>query len=209
MGTLVLLLALPPALGQTAVDYVIVPGDKVQITVLGYPDHSSEIIVRPDGKISLPLVGELLVAGKTPAEVSTLLTEALAVYLKQPVVTVSVLEFAPRLKPKVMVLGSVRNPGAYEIVAGDRVLDAMVMAGWIVGRAALDQVGIIRRDANGKFSVKTINLDQAIRKGDLSQNDELRNADVVYVPESNRVTWQDILGWISGLSLIRRFFGIP
>ena len=193
-----------------APDYVIVPGDTIQVTVMGESDLSRSIVVRPDGKISLPLVGELVVAGKTPVQASTMITEALTVYLKQPVVTVTVTGFAPRASPRVMVLGWVRNPGPYDIFTGARVIDAIVLAGWTADRAALDAVGVIRRSRDGQLNVTRVNLDRIMEgKGDPKQNVLLENSDIVYVPQSNRVEWRDILSWISQLSLIRVFFGLP
>lgn len=210
--------ALSPVLAQQAPqeapqiepEYVIVPGDTIQILVLGESDLTRTITVRPDGMINLPLVGDLVVAGKTSAQASAMITEALLVYLKQPVVTVTVTSFAVRPRPRVMVLGSVRSPGPYEIFTGARVIDAIVLAGWTVDRATLDSVGLIRRGKDGQLAVTKVNLDRILDgKGDLAQNVPLQNTDIVYVPRDNRVQWRDVLSWISGLSLIRNFFGLP
>ena len=139
-----------------------------------------------------------------------MITEALTVYLKQPVVTVTVTSFAARARPRVMVLGSVRSPGPYEIFTGARTIDAIVLAGWIADRAALDSVGLIRRGKDGQLNVTRVNLNRIMEgQGDVSQNMLLQNSDIVYVPRDNRVQWRDILSWISGLSLIRAFFGLP
>lgn len=206
--------ALSPVLAQEAPqiepEYVIVPGDAIEVLVLGEADLTRTITVRPDGMINLPLVGELLVAGKTPAQASAMITEALLLYLKQPVVTVTVTSFAARTRPRVMVLGSVRSPGPYDIFTGARVIDAIVLAGWTADRAALDSVGLIRRGRDGQLNVTRVNLDRIMDgKGDLSQNVPLQHTDIVYVPRDNRFRWTDILSWISGLSLVRNFFGLP
>jgi len=109
-----------------------------------------------------------------------------------------------------MVLGSVRSPGPYEIFTGARTIDAIVLAGWIADRAALDSVGLIRRGKDGQLNVTRVNLNRIMEgQGDVSQNMLLQNSDIVYVPRDNRVQWRDILSWISGLSLIRAFFGLP
>jgi polysaccharide export outer membrane protein len=112
----------------------------------------------------------------------------------------------PALQNRVLVLGAVRAPGAHDVDDGARVLDAILLAGGTVERAGTHNIGVIRNGPDGKATVTTVDMNKMV-KGDMSQNVQLQNADVIFVPSGPLVVWRDVLAWLSGLSLVRAFFG--
>lgn len=112
----------------------------------------------------------------------------------------------PTLQNRVLVLGSVRGPGAYDLDDDARLLDALARAGGAADRAATNNIGVIRNGPNDRPVVTTVDMEKIV-KGDGSQNLLLQNGDIVFVPASALVRWTDILAWLSGLSLIRAVFG--
>ncbi|MGH2376744.1 MAG: polysaccharide biosynthesis/export family protein [bacterium] len=282
----------PSVLAQQApAEYVFNPGDVVDVTVLGEPDLTRAVTIRPDGKITLPLIGDIIAAGLTPPQLAGKITTALKEFLRNPQVVVSLREarterqyvylvgqfvrpgpveiqkgwtllevmasaggvtpraslrratlirrasgnsievdldklllrgdrsaniavepndviMLPALEIRVLVLGYVRTPGAYDLEDNTRVIEAIARAGGTADRAATNNIGVIRNSPTGKPVVVQVNLDK-ILGGDLSQNVALQNADVVYVPAGPLVRWTDILSWLGGLGLIRALFGSP
>jgi polysaccharide export outer membrane protein len=133
---------------STSTDYRLVPGDKVSVQVYK-DDHLSlpGVQVRPDGKITLPLVGDLTAAGHTSLELRDTITTALKDYIANPTVTVMVLETTPQV---VYVTGEVNKPGALPIVNGHlSVLQALAMAGGFTDFANKKDVRILRKGARG------------------------------------------------------------
>ncbi|MDR3572593.1 MAG: polysaccharide export protein [Anaerolineaceae bacterium] len=185
-----------------AQEYRLSAGDVLNIEVLSYQElQSKEMVVRPDGKLAFPLVGELEVMGKTPAEVTEALTDSLSRYIIKPQVTVNVIRFHTI---RVYVLGEVLRPGPYDMDKQHSVLDAVAMAGGYTKDAAKKKAEIIRRDNTGQPLV--INMLDMIRKGDLSQNYILNEGDVVYLNDNGRIDFiRDILPWVSGAYLIHQF----
>lgn len=179
-----------PSRVQAAPDHILVPGDVLDILVLGDGDLTRTVTVRPDGKISLPLLGELEVAGLTPAQLADLLSTRLRQYLKSPSVTVTVTHVAPSF---VTVMGvGISRPGAYEMQNGWTVMDAIVAAGGVAPRAALRRAVLIRR---GKPDPMPLDLERVLT-GDLSANVPLQPGDTIVVPgQQMRVV---LLGMISG-----------
>ncbi len=279
-----------PVLAQQApAEYVLTPGDSVEITVLGEPDLTRTVTIRPDGKINLPLIGDVIAAGSTPTQLAERITTSLRAFLRNPQVSVSVREFRvertfvylvgqfvrpgpveiqkgwtlmevmavaggvtpraalrrasiirrgtgqtigvdldklllrgdraadvaveandiiilPTLDIRVLVLGHVRSPGAYDLEDEARVLDAIARAGGTAERAATNNIGVIRNGPGGKPVVATVNMDKIVA-GNGSENILLQNQDVVYVPAGPLVRWMDILAWLGGLGLVRTLTG--
>jgi polysaccharide export outer membrane protein len=265
-----------------AKEYVLVAGDTLDINVFGEADLTRSVVIRPDGKISLPLIGEVQAAGLKPSQLAERIAEALKTYLRRPQVTVTVaglqrlfvqvngqavrpgaieiqrdwtlldvigaaggvtpranaskatltrkdttiaIDIArllkgdqsanmpiepgdiitiPLLQNRIVVMGYVRSAGAYDLDAGARLVDALAAAGGPTpGSAAINRIGIVRLGADRKpFLAQQVDLNQ-IFKGDMAQNIELQDGDVVYVPQAGIVVWREILSWLSGLSLIR------
>ncbi len=179
-----------PSVVKAAPDQILAPGDVLDILVLGDGDLTRTVTVRPDGKISLPLLGELEVAGLTPAQLADLLSTRLRQYLKNPSVTVTVSHVAPSF---VTVMGvGITHPGAYEMHSGWTVMDAIVAAGGVAPRAALRRAVLIRR---GKPDPMPLDLERVLT-GDLSANVPLQPGDTIVVPgQQMRVV---LLGMISG-----------
>lgn len=274
-----------------AQDYVLGPGDVVEVAVLGEGELSRTAAVRPDGKINLPLIGDVMAAGVTPAQLAERITTLLRLYLRNPQVSVTVTQFrversfvylvgqvarpgpveiqrgwtvmevmavsggvtqraalrraqiirrstgqtipvdlerlllradrsadvpvepgdiimVPSLQYRVLVLGAVRAPGAYDLDDGARVLDALALASGPDPRSAIRSIGVVRNVASSdKPQVMTVDFTR-ILGGDASQNIPLQDRDVIYVPEGPLFSWSNLLVVLSGLSLFRAFFGL-
>ncbi|MEN6414596.1 MAG: polysaccharide biosynthesis/export family protein [Veillonellales bacterium] len=187
----------------SAQDYQLGAGDVLGIGVWGYDEFQNKepIIVRPDGKIAFPLLGEVEVAGRSPAEVSDILTAGLSHYINTPHVTVNVMRFRTT---RVYVLGEVEKPGMYEIEKQHNLLDAIGMAGGYTKDAAKKKVLIIRRDKSGQPVVA--NVLNLVSKGDLSQNYALNEGDIVYLASNGRIDLlRDILPVISIVYQVHQF----
>lgn len=179
----VLLLALStaPALADSAepsTSYRIQAGDVLQLSVWHEPDLTKDVLVLPDGWVSLPLVGEVRAAGATVADLRQQLTQRLSAYIPDPTVTVSVLQPAGN---KIYVLGKVNRPGEFAVVRPVDVLQALSMAGGMARFAALDRILILRRDGANQLSM-SFDYEKVADGDNLEQNVVLRAGDVVIVP---------------------------
>ena len=132
-----------PAVVETAEAYVIGPEDVIEIAVWSNADLSRTVPVRPDGKISLPLLNDVQASGLTPMELRAALTTSLAGFVANPVVSVIVREVKSF---KVTVIGEVKTPGRYEVRSRTTVLDVLAMAGGLSQFAARGRITILRRD---------------------------------------------------------------
>jgi polysaccharide biosynthesis/export protein len=141
------------------------PDDVIEVFVYKETDLSPTVVVRPDGKISLPLIGELSVNGKTAVELQKEIAQKLSQYVANPTVNVIVKEVN---SAKVSVLGEVKTPGMYKIKDRATILDAVALAGGFTEYAKRDKVTLIRVEPNGRLSRLQLNVDDQIkgRKGD-------------------------------------------
>lgn len=162
-----------PVLGQQL--YVLGPGDVLEVTVWGYPDLTRIVAIRPDGRISLPLVGSVVAASLTAERLTQLLTRAYAAYLNNPQVTVILRQFRTI---KVSVLGQVARPGTYELAPDSTILDALAAAGGVTEEADLQGAQVLRAAA----PPQPIDL-RRLLAGDLSSNVTLRGGETLVVPE--------------------------
>jgi polysaccharide biosynthesis/export protein len=160
-------------------DYVIGPQDLLAINVWHEPELSQSVPVRPDGKISLPLVGDLKVSGLTPRLLQNLLAQQLDAYIRKPQVTVIVREVNSR---KFYIIGEVGRPGIYPLEASMTVLDALATAGGFRDFAKVQQIYLLRPMPDG--SRKRIRFDyKAAVNGKNSYRDiELQTGDTLVVP---------------------------
>ncbi len=172
--------ALPGAPARS--DYQIGPGDTLQIFVWRSPELSTEVPVRPDGKISTPLVEDMLAVGKTPAQLAGDIEVALAEFIRGPKVSVIVSSAVGTLS-QVQVIGQVTTPSAVPYRAGLRVLDVLLQVDGITEFAAPNRSLLIRTE-NGKETRTRIRLGDLLDDGDLSQNRELKPGDIIVVPQS-------------------------
>ena len=171
-------------------DYRIGPEDILQISVWKNDAMSKTVPVRPDGKISLPLVNDVQAAGLTPLELRDVLAKGLAEYIPNPEVSVIVNEVRSF---KISVIGEVLRPSRYELKSRATVLDALALAGGFTPFAARSRIVILRAEANGTVNRISFNYNKAISSGDgildrhtgsgeETGNFYLRNGDVVVVP---------------------------
>ncbi len=174
----------PPAVGGVATpDYVIGPGDALQVFVWRNPEVSLSVPVRPDGKISTPLVEELTVSGKTPTQVAREIEKRLGTYLKDPLVTVIVSNFVGAFNQQIRVLGAATRPQVLAYRANITVLDVMIAVGGLTDLAAGNKATLSRMVGKEQQQFR-VRLDDLIRQGDISANVEMAPGDVLIIPES-------------------------
>lgn len=159
--------------------YVIGPNDVLAVDVWKEAELTRVVPVRPDGNISLPLIGDVGASGLTPAQLQARLTEKLRVYLEHPAVTVIVQQANSYL---FNVMGEVQKPGAYAITRPTTVLDALAMAGGFRDFAKETKVYVLRMQVDGTHERLPFNYRQVIKGEKLAQNVQLRPGDTVVVP---------------------------
>jgi polysaccharide biosynthesis/export protein len=163
-------------------DYLIGPGDAVQVFVWRNPDLTVTVPVRPDGRISTPLVEDMVAIGKTPTGLARDIEQALTAYVKSPQVNVIVTVPASAFS-EVKVIGQVLHPQALPYRDGITVLDAVLAVGGLGQFAAGNRARVVRSE-NGKQQEIKIKLDALVNDGDMTQNVLLRPGDVLVVPET-------------------------
>ena len=171
-----------PAKSAVTPDYVIGPGDTLEVFVWRNPDLSVTVPVRPDGKISTPLVEDMVAVGKTPSRLARDVETALGVYVKSPQVNIIVTIPASAFS-QVKVIGQVKNPQAVPYRQGMTVIDAVLAVGGLTQFAAGNRARVVRT-VNGKTQEFKIKLAAILNNGDMSQNMALQPGDVVVVPET-------------------------
>lgn len=178
----------PPTLSDEEVleqpDYRITPGDTVAVSVWRSPELAASVPVRPDGKISLPLAGELRAAGRTPLELAAAVEEALKPFVQVPKASVVVEEFADNDERTVQVLGEVKRPTSVPYRPYITVLDLIVAAGGLTEFADGNSSKLIRRGEKGGGETYRLRLDELVGEGNLSKNARLKAGDLVIVPSS-------------------------
>jgi polysaccharide biosynthesis/export protein len=152
--------------GYGGTEFQLGPDDVIEVFVWKEPELSTTVVVRPDGKVSLPLIGELPTSGKTAMQLQKEIGEKLTQYVSEPVVNVMVKEVN---SAKVSVLGEVKTPGIYKIKDRATVLDAIAQAGGFTEYAKRNKVTIIRPASTGEQKRIKLNVDDQIKspKGDL------------------------------------------
>lgn len=164
-------------------EYRIGVDDVVNVSVWKNPDLSVEVPVRPDGKISVPLVGDVEVGGKLPSEVSGIIKKKLSVYVRKPRVTVIIAEIGSgKYLSRVRVTGAVVDPQSFSYQQGMTVLDAVLEAGGVNKFASANKTMLYRKQG-AKSQVLPVKLKNILTKGDLRTNYQLRPGDVLTIPE--------------------------
>ncbi len=171
-----------PAPAPVSPDYMIGPGDSLHVFVFQNDALSVTVPVRPDGKISTPLVEDMVAVGKTPSQLARDIEKSLSEYVKSPKVNVVVMG-AMSVFSQVRVIGQVVRPQALPYRDGMTVLDAVLAVGGLSQFAAGNRAHLVRTD-RGKNSEIKIKLDSLVNGGDMKQNLPLRPGDVLVVPES-------------------------
>lgn len=157
--------------------------DILQISVWHNPDLDVKVPVRPDGMISVPLIGDVEAGGKTPTEVSAAIAEKLKAFVRDPQVAVILTELrSHEYLSRVRVTGAVHQPVSVPYRQGMTVLDAVLAAGGTTDFAASDRTELYRKDGNATKAY-SVRLDQILKKGDLTTNYPAQPGDVITVPE--------------------------
>lgn len=169
------------AQSDIAEDYIIGPGDQLSIVVWRNPEVSQTAPVRPDGKISTPLVEDMSAIGKTPTALARDLEKALAKYIQEPVVTVIVTGFIGPYSEQIRVIGQAAKPQALPYRKNMTLLDVMIAVGGVTDFAAGNKATLVRGVQQKQFNVR---LDDLLKRGDVSANVEVRPGDVIVIPES-------------------------
>lgn len=163
--------------------YIIGPGDTIKVFVWRNPDLSVSVPVRPDGKISTPLIDDMVAVGKTPLQLAHDMESLLAEYLKDPKVNI-IVEGAQSVFSQVKVIGQVKNPKSIPYHAGMTVLDAVLAVGGLTDFASGNHARLIRKDARGKETETRVRLKDLVEKGRVADNVLLKPGDILVVPEA-------------------------
>lgn len=159
-------------------EYQIQPGDLLQVTVWKEQDLTSEALVRPDGGLSFPLVGDVKAAGKTVEELREEFTKRLKHYIPDPVVTIATKQIGG---DEIFVVGKVQRPGGYPFIRPLDVMQALSLAGGGTPYASLNDIVILRRE-NGRQRAIRFRYSDVVRGKNLSENIVLQSGDTVVVP---------------------------
>jgi len=171
-----------PAAQAQSPDYIIGPGDQIEVFVWQNPDLSVNVPVRPDGKISTPLDEDMVAVGKTPSQLAHDIEMKLSEYVRSPHVNVIVLK-PDSVFSQVKVIGQVLHPQAVAYRQGMTVLDAVLAVGGLTEYAAGNRARIVRM-VGGRETDISLKLNALVNGGDMSQNLPLKPGDVLVVPES-------------------------
>jgi polysaccharide export outer membrane protein len=164
-------------------DYLIGPGDNVNIIVWRNPEVSMSVPVRPDGKITTPLVEDLQASGKTSTDLARDIEKALAKFIQQPVVTVIVTGFVGTYGEQIRVIGQAARPQALPYRRDMSLMDVLIAVGGVTEFASGNNASIIRK-IDGKLQKMPVRLNDLIKEGDISANMSMRPGDVLVIPES-------------------------
>jgi polysaccharide export outer membrane protein len=174
--------AAPPAAATPNYRYLIGPLDVVNIVVWRNPELSQSVPVRPDGRISTPLVEDLMALGRSPSELAREIERALSKYIRDPIVTVVVTGFQGPFSEQVRVIGEAARPQAVPYRQNMTLLDVMIVVGGLTDFADGNAAVLVRGAENGKrYSVR---LKDLIKRGDISANVDMKPGDVLIIPES-------------------------
>lgn len=165
-------------------NYVIGPGDQLSVFVWGNPDLSATVPVRPDGRITTPLVEDVMASGRTPSELATVMEKQLSRYVRHPVVTVTVTQVVGRPSEQIRVVGQAVEPQMIPYSDNLTVLDVLIAVGGLTEFAAGNRASIVRKVADGKKTQFNVRLADLVKRGDISANVEMRPGDILIIPEA-------------------------
>jgi polysaccharide export outer membrane protein len=171
----------PPLAASPDYNYVIGPGDTVSISVWRNPELSMSVPVRPDGKITGPLVEDLTVIGKDSTTIAREMEKVLSKYVRDPIVTVIVTNFVGPYSEQIRIIGEAARPQALPYRQKMTLLDVMIAVGGITDFADGNAASILRGSEGKQYNVR---LKDLLRRGDVSANVEMKPGDVVIIPQS-------------------------
>lgn len=164
-------------------EYLIGPGDSLNIFVWRNAELSTSVSVRPDGKFSAPLVEDLQASGKTPTQLAREIETALGEYVRDPLVTVTIGGYVGEYYAQIRVIGEAAKPLALPYRKNMTVLDLMIAVGGLTEYAAGNRSTLVRIEGGRQTSYR-VRLDDLIRKGDISANVDMAPGDIVIIPEA-------------------------
>jgi polysaccharide biosynthesis/export protein len=178
-------IAAGPAAAQPAdvSKYQIGPGDMLDISVWHNPELSTHVPVRPDGRISTPLIADVVAAGRTPEELGHDIEARLKKYVSDPLVTVMVSNFVGPYSQQIRIVGEASTPKSLPYLAHMTVLDAMIAVGGLTPYASGNRAKLVRH-VDGKEVSTTLRLSDLLKSGDLSANTDLQPGDIIIIPQS-------------------------
>ncbi len=164
-------------------EYKIGPGDTLNIVVWRNPDLSGQVPVRPDGRISIALIGDVVAAGKRPMELAAEIQTKLMPYVKDALVTVSPTSFVGPFAMQVRVIGEATQPRAIPYNSNMTLLDVMIAVGGLTRYADGDRAEVIRVGKDGHQETYNVHLDSLIRDGKVSENVAMQPGDILIIPQ--------------------------
>ncbi len=164
-------------------EYRIQAGDLIDVFVWRNPEVSISVNVRPDGRVSTPLVEDIQAAGKTPTELARDIEAILGRYIRSPMVTVIVKEFSGNVEQRIRVIGAVNNPSVLTYHDGTTLLDVMIAVGGLTEYADGNAAKVVRSTTEGQREIP-VRLADLMDDGDMSANIRLLPGDVMIIPES-------------------------
>lgn len=172
-----------PASSAEAANYLIGPGDSLQISVWRSPELSTTVPVRPDGRISTPLVEDIVAAGRTPAELGREIETRLKKFVSDPIVTVIVSSFIGPYSQQIRIVGEAVTPKAIPYSTHMTLLDAMIAVGGLTPYASGNRAKLVRNVAGHEETV-TVRITDLLKDGDVSANTDLQPGDIIIIPQS-------------------------
>lgn len=172
-----------PVKAEDRVYYLIGPGDGLTIFVWGNPDLSTSVTVRPDGMVSVPLIEDLVVTGKTPTQAARDIERSLEKYVKNPIVTVIMGGFTGIYEQQVRVVGEATKPQALPFRERMTLLDLMISVGGLTIYADGNKAKIVRK-VDGRDHYIKVRIDDLLKRGDIKANMPIMPGDILIIPES-------------------------
>ena len=170
---------------QPGEEYVIGPLDQLNVFVWRNPELSAKVQVRPDGRITTPLIADMPAVGKTPAQLADDMKKALSEYVQNPIVQVIVENFSGTFSQQVRIVGATEKPASIPYRANMTLLDAMIAVGGLSQYAAGNKAKLVRYDRDtGKQHEYQLQIAKLLKRGDSSANVRLEPGDVIIIPES-------------------------
>jgi len=165
--------------------YIIGPLDELTVFVWRNPELGAKVQVRPDGRITTPLITDMTAVGKTPAQLAEDIKGKLTQYISEPLVSVMVDKFQGTFSQQIRIVGATEKPASLPYRANMTLLDAMIEVGGLSEFAAGDRARLVRQDkATGKQKEYDLKISRLIKRGDTQANVRLEPGDVIIIPES-------------------------